>query len=78
VNTDHQIILPDGRKLAFAEFGKPDGHPVLYFHGSPASRLARKRGRSRLSLILDIFFSGPNLSRRAASPVRASSAHRSA
>jgi pimeloyl-ACP methyl ester carboxylesterase len=34
-----QIILKDGRQLAYAEFGKPDGFPVLYFHGSPASRL---------------------------------------
>lgn len=35
---DH-IRLPDGRKLAYAEFGRPDGHPVLYFHGAPSSRL---------------------------------------
>ena len=37
--TENQIILPDGRKLAYAEFGRPDGYPVLYFHGSPSSRL---------------------------------------
>ena len=34
-----QIILPDGRKLTYAEFGQPRGEPVLYFHGAPASRL---------------------------------------
>lgn len=39
MNTDNHIILPDGRRLAYAEFGKPDGDPVLYFHGSPSSRL---------------------------------------
>jgi pimeloyl-ACP methyl ester carboxylesterase len=39
MDTDKHIILPDGRKLAFAEFGTPDGYPVLYFHGSPMSRL---------------------------------------
>jgi len=39
VKTDNLLTLPDGRKLAYAEFGKPDGHPVLYCHGSPTSRL---------------------------------------
>ena len=32
------ITLPDGRRLAYAEFGQPDGHPVFYFHGAPSSR----------------------------------------
>lgn len=35
----NHVLLPDGRKLAYAEFGRPNGIPVLYFHGSPASRL---------------------------------------
>lgn len=39
MNTDNSIVLPDGRRLAYAEFGQPDGQPVLYFHGSPSSRL---------------------------------------
>jgi pimeloyl-ACP methyl ester carboxylesterase len=39
VNTENQITLNDGRKLAYAEFGKPDGYPVMYFHGAPSSRL---------------------------------------
>ena len=39
MNTENQIILPDGRKLAYAEFGKLDGSPVLYFHGGLSSRL---------------------------------------
>lgn len=39
MNIDNHIILPDGRKLAYAEFGKPDGFPVMYLHGAPSSRL---------------------------------------
>jgi len=39
MDTDRHIILLDCRKLAYAEFGTPDGYPVLYFHGSPMSRL---------------------------------------
>jgi pimeloyl-ACP methyl ester carboxylesterase len=39
MNTELSIKLPDGRTLAFAEYGDPRGHPVLYFHGSPGSRL---------------------------------------
>jgi pimeloyl-ACP methyl ester carboxylesterase len=31
--------LPDGRTLAYAEYGAPDGKPVFYFHGLPGSRL---------------------------------------
>jgi len=39
MNTDTHIILPDGRKLTYAEFGQPDGCPVMYFHGAPSSCL---------------------------------------
>jgi pimeloyl-ACP methyl ester carboxylesterase len=39
MNTNNTLTLPDGRKLAYAEYGKPEGTPVLYFHGSPSSRL---------------------------------------
>lgn len=31
--------LPDGRKLAYAEYGDPEGRPVLMVHGNPGSRL---------------------------------------
>lgn len=34
-----EVILPGGRQLAYAEFGRADGAPVFYFHGSPSSRL---------------------------------------
>ncbi len=33
------MTLPDGRLLGYAEWGDPGGPPVLYFHGTPASRL---------------------------------------
>ena len=33
------LILPDGRHLSYVEFGKKDGFPVLYFHGTPSSCL---------------------------------------
>lgn len=39
MRADNEIVLPDRRKLAYAEFGRPHGKPVLYFHGSPSSRL---------------------------------------
>ena len=36
---DATITLPDGRTLAYAEWGDLDGRPVFYFHGMPGSRL---------------------------------------
>lgn len=46
------LALPDGRELAFLEWGDPEGFPAFYFHGTPSSRLegafadaaARKQG----------------------------------
>jgi pimeloyl-ACP methyl ester carboxylesterase len=35
---DTRIALPDGRWLAYTEFGDPDGRPVLLFHGTPGWR----------------------------------------
>lgn len=35
------VVLPDGRRLAFAEYGDPNGCPVFHFHGSAGSRLDR-------------------------------------
>ncbi len=37
--TDTTIRLPDGRRLAYTEWGDPNGSPVIYFHGFPGSRL---------------------------------------
>ena len=30
------LMLPDGRQLSYLEFGKSDGYPVMYFHGTPS------------------------------------------
>ncbi len=35
------LFLSDGRALGFAQFGKPDGKPLIFFHGLGASRLTR-------------------------------------
>jgi pimeloyl-ACP methyl ester carboxylesterase len=37
--TSNHIVLSDGRRLGFAEYGDPQGKPVFYFHGWPSSRL---------------------------------------
>jgi pimeloyl-ACP methyl ester carboxylesterase len=36
---DDAIRLSDGRQLAYAEWGDPQGAPVFLFHGTPLSRL---------------------------------------
>jgi pimeloyl-ACP methyl ester carboxylesterase len=39
------IALPDGRTLAYAEYGNPCGKPVFFFHGTPGSRFFRPPDR---------------------------------
>jgi pimeloyl-ACP methyl ester carboxylesterase len=39
-NTDTSITLNDGRVLAYAEYGDPNGQPIILFHGTPGSRLS--------------------------------------
>ena len=36
---NQQIRLNDGRLLGYAEYGAPNGKPVIYFHGFPGCRL---------------------------------------
>jgi pimeloyl-ACP methyl ester carboxylesterase len=36
---DNTLRLRDGRTLAYAEYGDPNGRPLFYFHGFPNSRL---------------------------------------
>jgi pimeloyl-ACP methyl ester carboxylesterase len=36
---DLSLTLPNGRGLAYAEFGGQQGMPVIYLHGTPGSRL---------------------------------------
>ncbi|PMD31322.1 alpha/beta-hydrolase [Hyaloscypha variabilis F] len=33
------LVLPNSRTLGYAEYGNPNGKPLLYFHGFPSSRL---------------------------------------
>jgi pimeloyl-ACP methyl ester carboxylesterase len=35
---DDHLALPDGRRLAYAEFGDPEGRPVLFLHAMPGYR----------------------------------------
>src|SRR4051812_15852723 len=35
----HFLTLTDGRKLSYALYGPANGKPVLYFNGTPSSRL---------------------------------------
>jgi pimeloyl-ACP methyl ester carboxylesterase len=39
VKTDQTLQLPDGRTLGFAEYGRPEGHVLVYCYGYPGSRL---------------------------------------
>ena len=34
-----RLRLPDGRSLAYSEYGDPRGRPLLYFHGGMSSRI---------------------------------------
>ncbi len=38
--TAHVHRLPDGRAMAYAEYGQPEGVPLIFCHGFPSSRLA--------------------------------------
>lgn len=44
------ILMRDGRKLAYAEYGDPQGKPVLFFHGTPGSRFFRPSDQITASL----------------------------
>jgi pimeloyl-ACP methyl ester carboxylesterase len=50
------VVLPDGRRLGYAEFGEPTGPLVLWFHGTPGARrqvpLVGRRAAARLGLRL--------------------------
>ena len=36
---DGLVDLADERRLAYAEWGPQDGTPLIFFHGTPGSRL---------------------------------------
>lgn len=37
--SDQICVMPDGRRLAYAEYGAADGAPVFFLQGTPSSRL---------------------------------------
>jgi pimeloyl-ACP methyl ester carboxylesterase len=39
LNLNGRIRLPDGRQLGYADYGDPAGRLVVYFHGTPGSRI---------------------------------------
>lgn len=39
----HTFSLPDGRKIGYADYGDPNGRPILYQHGLPGSRIEATR-----------------------------------
>jgi pimeloyl-ACP methyl ester carboxylesterase len=38
-NQDNILVLADGRRLGYASYGDPKGWPLLFFHGTPGSRV---------------------------------------
>jgi pimeloyl-ACP methyl ester carboxylesterase len=36
---EHRIRTPDGRTIAVADWGDPNGQPVISFHGTPGGRI---------------------------------------
>src|SRR5262245_63314151 len=34
-----EMRLPDGRILAYNQYGTPDGRPIVFCHGAPSSRV---------------------------------------
>ena len=53
---DDVIRLDDGRRLGYAEYGDPEGAPVIFFNGAPATRIqgamvAEVATRSKVRLI---------------------------
>jgi pimeloyl-ACP methyl ester carboxylesterase len=50
-SVDQQLVLQDGRRLGYAEYGEATGLPVFFFHGSAGSRLDRPSSENALSQI---------------------------
>ncbi|WP_232700725.1 alpha/beta fold hydrolase [Halobacterium wangiae] len=44
-----EVTLPDGRTLAYAEYGDAEGSPVLFFHGTPGSRVSASVAREAMT-----------------------------
>ncbi len=44
--TDHRLTRPDGRVVAWSEWGDPDGRPLLRVPGTPGSRYSIRADRT--------------------------------
>jgi pimeloyl-ACP methyl ester carboxylesterase len=65
------LRLRDGRALAFAEHGDPDGAPVVFFHGLPSCRLMRPdAGTSRVLGVRVVTVDRPGFGRSDPKPGR--------
>ncbi len=60
MQTTNFLTLPDKRQLAYAEFGEPNGHPVLYFHGGLSCRLEPLLWRDETIKSLGLRFIAPD------------------
>jgi pimeloyl-ACP methyl ester carboxylesterase len=43
------LTLPDGRTLAYAEWGDPQGSPIIVIHGTPGCRLNRHPDNAKIA-----------------------------
>lgn len=39
----YRVKLKDGRSICCAQYGQPEGKPIMHFHGTPSSRLEGNR-----------------------------------
>ncbi|OAL33846.1 hypothetical protein AYO20_06857 [Fonsecaea nubica] len=39
IDNSDTLVLPDGRKLGYVQFGSPTGRAIFFLHGHPGSRL---------------------------------------
>ncbi len=70
---DGVLLLADGRRLGYAQYGRPDGEPIFYFHGHPGSRLEGRFAHSAAAAggFLVIALDRPGLGLSDAQPGRA-------
>ena len=61
------FALPDGRTLAWAEYGDPAGSPVVFIDGTPGSRLAHPPDEALTGIRL-ITFDRPGYGRSTPAP----------
>lgn len=52
MQTEIRLNLPDGRNLAYAEYGQPDGYPVIF---PPRAQLITYRDDGHVSTYINHF-----------------------